>query len=50
MFASHYDDDKDWEIHITREEVTVSVATCELLLAMKLLAARGPATSRIFLS
>ena len=40
MFASNYDDDKDWEIHITRAGVTVSVATCNLLLAMKLLAAR----------
>lgn len=40
MFASHYDGDKDWEIHITRDGVTVSVATCKLLLAMKLLAAR----------
>lgn len=40
MFASNYDDDKDWEIHITRAGVTVSVATCRLLLAMKLLAAR----------
>ena len=40
MFASNYDDDKDWEIHITRAGVTVSVASCRLLLAMKLLAAR----------
>lgn len=40
MFASNYDDDKDWELHITRAGVTVSVASCKLLLAMKLLAAR----------
>ena len=37
MYASNYDDDEDWEIHITRAGVTVSVATCKLLLATKLL-------------
>lgn len=41
MYASNYDNDEDWEIHITRAGVTVSVATCPLLLAMKLHAARG---------
>ncbi len=40
MFASHYDNDEDWDIHITRAGVKVSVASCKLLLAMKLLAAR----------
>jgi hypothetical protein len=40
MYASHYDADADWEVHLTKAGVTVSVATCRLLLAMKLLAAR----------
>ncbi len=40
MYASHYDADADWEVHLTKAGLTVSVATCRLLLAMKLLAAR----------
>ena len=40
MYASNFFDEDDWEIHITRAGVTVGVATCRLLLAMKLLAAR----------
>lgn len=40
IFASHFDEPEDWEIHTTRAGVTVSVATCPLLLAMKLLAGR----------
>lgn len=41
MFASHHDDVEDWKILITRAGVTVSVASCQLLLAMKLLAGRS---------
>jgi hypothetical protein len=41
MYASNYDNDEDWEIHIARAGVTVSVAKCPLLLAMKLLAGRS---------
>ena len=41
MYASNYDNDEDWEIHIARAGVTVSVAKCSLLLAMKLLAGRS---------
>ncbi len=40
MFASHHDEPEDWEIHITRAGVTVSIAGCSLLLAMKLYAGR----------
>jgi hypothetical protein len=40
MYASNYDDDEDWEIQTSRAGVTVSVAACTLLLAMKLHAAR----------
>lgn len=41
MYASNFDNDEDWEIHIARSGVTVSVAKCPLLLAMKLLAGRS---------
>ena len=40
MYASNYDDADDWEVHIDRAGVIVSIATCRLLLAMKLLAGR----------
>lgn len=41
MFQSHYDGPADWNVVIDEDDVTVSVASAELLLAMKLLASRG---------
>ena len=41
MWASHFDTEGDWEIHLAREQVTIRVAQPSLLLAMKLLAGRG---------
>ena len=41
MWASHYDTDEDWEIRVTRGDVTVLVAQPLLLLAMTLLSGRG---------
>ena len=41
-FLSHYDTADDWRILRELDGVTVFVASAELLLAMKLLAARGP--------
>jgi len=41
MFQSHHDGPEDWNVVIEEDGVTVSVASAELLLAMKLLASRG---------
>ena len=41
MFQSHHDTDADWKTILAEGDVTVRVASAELLLAMKLLAGRG---------
>lgn len=41
MFQSHYDDPADWSVVIQDGDVKLSVASAQLLLAMKLLASRG---------
>ena len=41
MFASHFDTEKDWLPYIEKSGISLKVASCELLLAMKLHAGRG---------
>jgi hypothetical protein len=41
MWASNFDSEDDWNIHLSRGSVTVQVASTSLLLAMKLQAGRG---------
>ena len=41
MYKSHYDTEDDWKVLLVDGNVTVRVASAELLLAMKLLAGRG---------
>ena len=41
MFASHFDQEKDWELRFSQHNVEILIARPPLLLAMKLLAGRG---------
>ena len=41
MFASHFDQEKDWEPRFSQHKVEILIAQPPLLLAMKLLAGRG---------
>lgn len=41
VFASHFDQDDDWELRFSHHNVEILIARPPLLLAMKLLAGRG---------
>ena len=41
MFASHFDSENDWNVLMSKGDVTLYVATAPLLLAMKLNSGRG---------